>query len=232
MLYETIGKASIAIAAVFLGLLVLSFILGVVLVKKKKLILPRVLLFTLDTFYLQVKKLAKVFGLNERIIDQIGIEIRNHLNFESFSKVPAKERILVVPQCLRHIKCPARLDSKVGITCKQCGMCIINELKSEAERLGYGFYVVPGGRFVERIVRTVKPRGALGVACTKDLNTAMLGIWRSGVAVQGVPLAYDGCIETKVDLQELFRRMRAGIEDAAQRIEKGCEEKPASRAGA
>lgn len=222
MFYEIVGKLSIAMALVFIALILISLLLGVILIKKNRFILPSLLLFVMDNFQVQVKKVARAFGLGEKIIDQICIDVRNHLSTESFARVQAKDRILVVPQCLRHIKCPARLDSKIGIACKECGMCIIKDIKSEVERLGYGFYIVPGGRFVERIVRAIKPKAALGVACCKDLNAAMHEISKTKCVVLGVPLIHDGCVQTKVNLDELFRRMKLGIEDGIVRVEKTC----------
>ncbi len=221
MFYEVVGKISIALVFAFLILILISLLLGVILIKKHRFILPKLLLFVMGNFQTQAKKIAGAFGLGERIVDQICIEVRNHLNAESFARVQVRDRILVVPQCLRNVKCPARLDSKTGIACKECGMCIIKEIKAEVERLGYGFYIVPGGRFVERIVRAVKPRAALGVACCKDLNAAMHEISRTKCVVLGVPLIHEGCVQTKVNLIELFKKMKLGVEDSIS-IEKIC----------
>ena len=211
MFYEIIGKLSVAFLFSIILLLLVSLLLGVLLIKTDKLVLPKLLLFTVDNFYFQLRKLAKKFGLGERIVDQIGVEVRNTLTMEEFSKVKAKDRILILPQCLRNIKCPARLDSNIGIACKECGLCVIKDLKREAERLGYGFYIVPGGSFVSRIVRAVKPKAALGVACARDLNMAMHEIYRCNTIVQGVPLVKEGCVQTEVNLEELLDRLYAGI---------------------
>ncbi len=220
MFYEIIGKISIAVLISLLLLMLVSLALGVLLVKKKKLVLPKLLLFTVDTFYFQLKKLAKKFGFGEKIIDLIGIEVRNHLGLEKFAKVEAGDRIVIVPQCLRHAKCPARLDSMIGIACKECGLCILKDLKAEAEKLGYGFYIVPGGRFVQRIVKTVKPKAAIGVACIKDLNIAMHEISGTKTVVQGVPLIKDGCVQTQVNIKELMKTLRAGIADVEEKLQK------------
>lgn len=223
MVYEIIGKLSVAVLASILILLLVSLGLGVLLVKKKRLLLPKLLLFTVDTFYFQLKKLAKKFGLGDRIIDNIGVEVRNHLSFDNFTRVKAHDRILIVPQCLRHAKCPARLDSRIGIACKECGLCILKDLKAEAEKLGYGVYIVPGGRFVQRIVKAVKPKAALGVACIKDLNIAMHEISSTKTVVQGVPLIKDGCVQTQVNVKELLDKLRAGIADVEEKLQKqGC----------
>ncbi len=223
MFYEVLGRITLVFLIGLALLFLLSIVLGVVLIKKKKIILPRLLLFTVDNFYHQFKKLADTFGVSERVVDNIGIELRNRLSADAFAKVNPKDRILVVPQCIRHPKCPARLDSSQGILCKECGLCIIKDLKSEAVRLGYRFYAVPGGRFVERIVKRVKPKAALGVACYKDLNNAMHDLSRSRFIVQGVPLVKDGCVGTEVNLRELMDRMKLGIEESIT-LTSPCEE--------
>lgn len=226
MFYEIIGKISIIVFISAFGLIIMTLILGHILVKKHRFLFPKVLLFTVDTFYLQLKRIARVFGMGSHIVDQIGIEIRNHLNHKKFMEVKGKERILVVPQCLRSVKCPARLDSSVGVTCKGCGMCVIKELKVEADRLGYGFYVVPGGSFVERIVKAIRPKAALGVACYKDLNMGMHELSKAECLVLGVPLIKDGCVETNVNTKELLNMMRLGIEKGVGDVQKGCSPEP------
>jgi len=210
--YEIFGRIAFFGLVLLFFVILLSFVLGVILIKKHRIIFPKILLLGADTFYYQMQSLAAFFGLNRRIIDQIGIDVRNNIYAAEFEKVKPVDRILVLPQCLRSVKCPARLDPMTGIQCKGCGLCVIKDIKKEAERLGgYRVYTVPGGRFVERIVKEIKPRAAIGVACVKDLNTAMRDLARSGFIVQGVPLLKDGCVTTQVDLDVLYEKMRLGL---------------------
>ncbi len=226
MFYDIIGKISIAVVILAVGLIFMTLILGYILVNKNRFLFPKVLLFTVDTFYLQLKRVAQLFGMSPNIVDQIGIEVRNHLNNKKFMKIKGQDRILVVPQCLRSVKCPARLDSSVGVACRDCGLCVIKELKAEADRLGYGFYIVPGGSFVERIVKRIRPKAALGVACYKDLSIGMHELSRAECLVVGVPLIKDGCVETNVNTKQLIDTMRLGIEKGVEDVQKGCSPEP------
>ncbi len=212
-IYSIIGKITITVLVLLALFLIMSLILGVMLVKKHRLLFPRILLFTVDTFYLQFKRIAHIFGLSDRIVDLIGIEVRNNLNERKFARISPDDRIVVVPQCVRHSNCPARLDSRIGIDCKGCGLCIVKDIKAEAERLGYKFYIVPGGSFVKRIVKKVRPSAALGIACYQDLNISMHEISRAECTVVGVPLLRGGCVNTEVDVKEVFRKLRLGIEN-------------------
>ncbi|MEE8167775.1 MAG: DUF116 domain-containing protein [Candidatus Hydrothermarchaeales archaeon] len=224
LFYELVGKIAVFLIGSFFVLLLFSLVLGIILVKKHRFILPQVLLFTIDTFYLQIKNIAKKFGLGENLIDRIGIDVRNHLSLNKFAAIKPQDKILVVPQCLRDLKCPARLDPASGIKCKECGKCIINDIKEEAERLEYKMFIVPGGRFVERIVKIMQPKAALGVACCKDLNLSMHEISKANIVVQGVPLIRDGCMNTAVDVKELLNRMKLGIEDGIEDATRHCPE--------
>src|SRR3989337_1508284 len=115
MFYEILGRITLLFLIAFSLFFLLSVFLGVILIKKKKILLPKLHLFTIDNFYFQFKKLARMFGISENLVDHLGIELRNTLSHNDFASIDPKDRILVVPQCIRHPKCPARLDSTQGI---------------------------------------------------------------------------------------------------------------------
>ena len=202
--------------------MLIGLYLGLLAVKKEKLILPQFVLFILDSLYLPLKKFAPHLGLKEDIIDQMGIQIRNKIHSEKFKKIPPNERILVFPQCLRHPDCPARLKS-LGVICIHCGKCFIAKVKIEAEKLGYKVFIVPGSSFVKRIIKEFKPKGALGIACCQELNLAMLKTAEQKCVVQGVSLLKDGCINTQVDVAELINKLKLGIEELGQIKKPPCE---------
>jgi hypothetical protein len=78
--------------------------------------------------------------------DYIGILINNETWRETLAAVPCSRRLLLLPKCLRvESKCPAPFD-EFGLLCKQCGLCTIQDLQSEAERLGYAVLVAEGKR--------------------------------------------------------------------------------------
>lgn len=224
--YEIIGQISVIALSAIIGLLLLSLLLGLILIKKNRLFLPGILVFTIDTFYLHFKRIARMLGISQKVVDQIGIEVRNSINMERFSRVNPNERILVVPQCLRHPKCPALLDNEVGVACKECGLCIIKDIKQESERLGYRFFIVPGGTFAARVVKMAKPLAALGIACHRDLNMSMHELSRSKLPIMGIPLLKDGCIHTEVDLKDVIKTLKLGIEETVEEVKiSPCESK-------
>lgn len=208
--YALIGKLLVFLFVFLFVASLVSLIFGFVLLRKGIMILPRFMLWIIDSLYFLLKRMIKFTGLNDKFVDEVGIEIRNRIYETSFKKSAQDERVLVFPQCLRSPKCPAPL-TRYGIQCKLCGRCVIGAIKKEVEPLGYKVYIVPGGSFVKRIVKKDEPSAALGVACGYELNYSMMEISRF-CPVQGVPLLKDGCYCTEVDEELVLERAFLGIE--------------------
>ena len=209
--YAIIGKLLIFLLIFLLVASFISLVLGLVLLRKGVMILPRFVLLVIDSLYFFLKRLLKFLGLSEKLVDEIGTEIRNRIYEDDFEKSDPGNRILVFPQCLRSPQCPAPL-TRYGVQCKQCGRCSIGNLKKQAESVGYKVYIVPGGSFVKRIVKKDKPSGALGVACGYELNYSMMEI-SNFCPVQGVPLLKNGCYCTKVDDELVTERIFLGVKN-------------------
>ena len=84
--------------------------------------------------------------------------------------VPYERRLLLLPKCLRvEDKCPAPFD-EFGLLCKNCGLCSIQDLQDEAERLGYAVLVAEGSAIVMAIIQTGKIDAIVGVSCLSVLE--------------------------------------------------------------
>ena len=75
--YQIFGQVVIIIVISILSLLSITLILGGILIRENKLIFPKVLLFTLDVFYSFLKKFSENLGVDGKIVDLIGVEVRN-----------------------------------------------------------------------------------------------------------------------------------------------------------
>ncbi|MEA1925239.1 MAG: DUF116 domain-containing protein [Candidatus Altiarchaeota archaeon] len=170
-----------------------------------------IMLFFLDLSYIPLKKIISVLGRNSNRIDIVLIEIRNMLLKNSFSNVPFKDRLVLIPQCLRNIDCKTTFNSVEGARCLKCGKCKIVDIVNKSEELGYmGAYIAPGGGFVRRIIKEKKPKAVLGIGCAWEVNAGILEVASKGIPVQGVILLRDGCVETDVDLEQVFEVMEYG----------------------
>lgn len=218
--YQILGQLIFIVGLLLLGLLSTTLILGRLQIKEDRLIFPKLLLFTVDVFYGLFKKFSEKLGVDGKIVDQIGVEVRNKVNQKHFREIEHEDKILVLPHCLRHSDCQATLETS-GIVCKDCNKCVIGVLKNKGEDMGYKVYIIPGSQFLKKIVEQNKFKAILGVACYQDLNLCMMNL--SKYPVQGVPLLRDGCVNTKVDSRAVLEKMGAILqEDSGRKLDGSC----------
>ncbi len=136
---------------------------------------------------------------------------------ERMAGIPAEERVLLLPHCLRPSdRCPGK-PGREGFVCPEsCPVldCPIRILREEAERLGYkGVCVAPGGALALRFVQEKKPRAVVAVACQKELleGKEEVGKLPDPPVVEVLPLLRDGCVDTAVDLSAALGLLREGL---------------------
>ncbi|MFQ5648283.1 MAG: DUF116 domain-containing protein, partial [Candidatus Aenigmatarchaeota archaeon] len=114
-----------------------------------------------------LKAALHVLGIKPENIDKLYIELKNSVNRGRFKAIPAKHKVLFIPQCLRNSKkCRAKLTPQ-GYVCGGCGSCKAFVIKKRAERLGYRVFIVPGGSLVSNIIKKSRPRAVMGIGCLK-----------------------------------------------------------------
>lgn len=151
----------------------------------------------------KLEQVATRMGVEENELLRLYVESKNRSLSKNFASTPYKERILLLPQCLRAPDCPAELG-KYGYECQECGRCIIKTIKQISKKLGYkGTFILPGGSIAQKILLELKPKACLGVACSKELVLGSFLCEKMGVIGQGIALLRDGCINTLVDLRSL-----------------------------
>jgi len=136
--------------------------------------------------------------------DYVGVLLNNEMWREPLAAVPFERRLLLLPKCLRiESKCPAPFD-EFGLLCKQCGLCSIQDLQSEAERLGYAVLVAEGSAIVMSLIQTGKIEAIVGVSCLSVLERAFPYMEAAAIPGIAIPLLQDDCIDTTVDLDWIW----------------------------
>ena len=147
--YTFLGQLVVFLIVVVAILFIVTLVLGLFVARKNKIKFPRFVLFVVDLLYSPFKTIARVLKLDEYLIDDIAIKVRDDVNKEKFREIPAEKTLIFLPHCLRHKDCPATLQ-KEGLNCTECGLCSIGVIKKKAEPLGYKLYIVPGSSFVKK----------------------------------------------------------------------------------
>jgi geranylgeranyl diphosphate synthase type II len=166
-------------------------------------------------------KLVVALGCNPIYRDYIGVLINNEMWRETLAAVPFERRLLLLPKCLRvESKCPAPFD-EFGLLCKQCGLCSIQDLQAEAERLGYAVLVAEGSAIVMSLIQTGKIEAIVGVSCLSVLERAFPYMEAAAVPGVAVPLLQDDCIDTNVDLDWVWDYIHLTSDDKTRRMNLG-----------
>ena len=199
--FQLIGEGVVFLVFLIVVILIVGLLLGIILVRRNKLVMPSVIIFIVNVFYSPLKSFANLLGLDDSLVDNIGIEVRNKVNKPKFENIAPEDKIIVLPHCLRSAQCEASLK-ETGVQCTYCGKCAIGVIKQKAEPMGYRVFIVPGSSFVKKIIQQNKFKSVVGVACSVDLNQTMMAL--SDFAPQGVLLSNSGCFETKVDISKVL----------------------------
>src|SRR5689334_6393985 len=140
-------------------------------------------------------------GIDRQYRDYVGVLVNNQAWHDTLAGIPYERRLLLLPKCLRvEAKCPAPFD-EFGLLCKRCGLCSIQDMQEEAERLGYAVLVAEGSALVTAIIQTGKIDAIVGVSCLSVLERAFPFMEAAAVPGVAIPLLQDDCIDTSVDLE-------------------------------
>ncbi|HHI30911.1 MAG TPA: DUF116 domain-containing protein [Candidatus Methanoperedenaceae archaeon] len=205
---EILGRVVVILIVVLVALLVSLLLLCFVMLRTKRIFFPNFVLFIVSLFYEILCRLLSFFRVDPTLIDRVSVEMRNALNYADFAVTDPRERILLLPQCIRSTDCPAKLNSIDGFHCTECGRCAIGELSALSREAGIKMYTSPGGTFTERILMRSKPKAVVGVSCYPNLYEGLLKAKLMGVPAQGVPLSVSGCVNTTVDCEEIIKKCK------------------------
>src|SRR4051812_46503137 len=165
------------------------------------------------------EKLLGRNNLDAKFRDYVGVLLNNEVWREALAAVPFERRLLLLPKCLRvEDKCPAPFD-EFGLLCKQCGLCSIQDLQNEAERLGYAVLVAEGSALVMAMIQTGKIEAIVGVSCLSVLEKAFPYMEAAAIPGIAIPLLQDDCKDTTVDLEWLWDVVHLTSDDRTSRLD-------------
>jgi geranylgeranyl diphosphate synthase, type II len=151
--------------------------------------------------------------------DYVGVLLNNEVWRDALAAVPFSRRLLLLPKCLRvEDRCPAPFDD-FGLLCKQCGLCSIQDLQNEAERLGYAVLVAEGSALVMAMIQTGKIEAIVGVSCLSVLEKAFPFMEAAAIPGVAIPLLQDDCKDTTVDLHWIWDIIHLTADDRTSRVD-------------
>src|SRR5262245_63953415 len=173
----------------------------------------------LDELRSHADAIVALAGVPPPYRDYVGVLLSNEVWSEHLAAVPYDRRLLLLPKCLRvEDKCPAPFD-EFGLLCKQCGLCTIQDLQEEAERLGYAVLVAEGSALVMALIQSGKIDAIVGVSCLSVLERAFPYMEAAAIPGVAIPLLQDDCKDTAVDIDWVWNVVHLTSDDRTRRMD-------------
>jgi len=164
-------------------------------------------------------RIVAAAGLDAAHRDYVGVIVSNEAWRDALATIPYDRRLLLMPKCLRvEARCPAPFD-EFGLLCKKCGLCSIQDLQTEAERLGYAVLVAEGSAIVTSIIQTGKIEAIVGVSCLSVLERAFPHMEAAAIPGIAIPLLQDDCVDTAVDVDAVWDVIHLTSDDRTYRLD-------------
>lgn len=161
----------------------------------------------------------EIAGIDKKYLDFAAVVLSNELWREGLASIPYNRRLLLLPKCLRlESKCPAPFD-EFGLLCKKCGLCSIQDLQDEAERLGYAVLVAEGSPIVMALIQTGKIDAIIGVSCLNVLERAFPYMEAAAIPGIALPLLQDDCVDTSIDMEWVWETIHLTSDDKTRRLD-------------
>ena len=179
-------------------------------------LVPPLSMLELREHAVKVREQAEVDAIFD---DYLSILVNNAVWRDALAQIPYERRLLLVPKCLRvEEHCPAPFD-EFGLLCKECGLCSIQDLTVEAERLGYAVLVAEGSAIVRAMIETGRIEAIVGVSCINVLEKCFPHMEAAAVPGAAIPLLQDDCVNTTVDLDWVWDLIHLTSDDETYRLD-------------
>lgn len=200
--FAIIGQAVVYLALFLFIIAITVSLLIAYSFKTERFIFPNFMLFSITLLENLVKALFRLAKMDDSIVDDVGISLKNKISLRKFRDTPVSKRMIFFPQCLRAVTCPSKL-SPDGMQCINCG-CDLGNAKKSAEALGYKVFIVPGSSFIKRLVRKHKPEAILGVGCMTEVKAGLEMCELLNIRGVGLALEKAGCVSTVLDWDKFY----------------------------
>ncbi len=157
--------------------------------------------------------LGRLFNIPRDRIEQSFIEVSNNLVLQHKVKVPADRIMLLTPHCIQLDSCVHKITRNVE-NCRQCGRCSVGAMLGLAHKYGCHFAVATGGTLARQMVKEIRPKAIVAVACERDLTSGIQDVFPLPVLGVLNERPFGPCFNTRVDVRKLEAAIQVFLEDS------------------
>lgn len=115
--------------------------------------------------------------------------------------------MLLIPHCIQNSQCKIRITINPE-NCIKCGKCKIKEILEIKKLYSIRLFIATGGTLARKVIKEIKPKALLAVACERDLISGIMDIFPLPIVGILNKRLNGPCINTDVSIEELKRKIR------------------------
>ncbi|MCE5286650.1 MAG: DUF116 domain-containing protein [Pelosinus sp.] len=147
-------------------------------------------------------QVGKLLDFEKERVERSFIEVSNHLIKQKKVKVPPEKVLILSPHCIQLDSCPHKITRDVN-NCHRCGGCPVGELLDLSKELKVQLVIVTGGTLARNVIKALRPKAILAIACERDLTSGIQDVFPLPVVGILNERPNGPCCNTKVDIVEV-----------------------------
>ncbi|EAX48607.1 protein of unknown function DUF116 [Thermosinus carboxydivorans Nor1] len=162
---------------------------------------------TINLLFPLATSIGRLFDINKERVERSFIEVSNHLVRKRAVKVQPEQLLILTPHCIQQEACPHKITRDVA-NCRACGACQVGDLLDLSRRYGVHLAVVTGGTLARKIIKTIRPKAVLAIACERDLTSGIQDVFPLPVIGVLNERPCGPCCNTRVNLEVVEQALR------------------------
>jgi hypothetical protein len=146
--------------------------------------------------------LGKLFDIDKERVERSFIEVSNHLVKSKSIKIRPDQLLVLSPHCIQLDTCPHKITQNVS-NCQRCGACPVGALVNLTEEKGVHLAIVTGGTLARQVVKRLRPKAVLAIACERDLTSGIQDTFPLPVVGVLNERPHGPCCNTRVSIQRV-----------------------------
>ncbi|MFO7942558.1 MAG: DUF116 domain-containing protein [Bacillota bacterium] len=157
--------------------------------------------------------IGRLVGIDRDDVQGSFLSVNNALiGGKGRGRLKPSEILILLPRCLQWADCPHKVSEDVH-RCHRCGRCSIGAIVSETEKLGVPTFVSTGGTQARRLVKQLRPKVIVAVACERELTEGIRDVGNIPVIAVVNERPEGPCYNTSVDPARVNMAIRELIEE-------------------
>lgn len=146
--------------------------------------------------------LGPLLKYNKNAIRGVFAELNNKLIFSNEYSIEGSNILILTPHCIQKSFCPYKITTNIE-NCRRCGKCDVNQLIELQDQFGVNFRVVTGGTLARKIIKDLRPKAIVAIACERDLISGLQDIKKLPIIAVTNKRPEGPCVNTSVDADQV-----------------------------